>query len=39
MLLLNDAGYYGGADVSESLRLVDQKPTTWKEYVAANKGK
>ncbi|KAK7413134.1 hypothetical protein QQX98_008020 [Neonectria punicea] len=33
MLLLEDPGYYGGADLKESLNLLSAKPTTWKEFV------
>jgi hypothetical protein len=36
-LLVEDPGYYAGADLSESLSLADGKPTTWKEFVQANK--
>ncbi|EAS30127.1 NmrA family transcriptional regulator [Coccidioides immitis RS] len=32
--LLENPGYYAGATLEESLKLVEQKPTTWKEYVA-----
>uniref|UniRef100_A0A8H7NQ76 NmrA-like domain-containing protein n=1 Tax=Bionectria ochroleuca TaxID=29856 RepID=A0A8H7NQ76_BIOOC len=39
MLLLQDPGYYAGADLSSSLALLDRKPTTWKEFAKANKGK
>ncbi|KAJ4267125.1 hypothetical protein NW762_003223 [Fusarium torreyae] len=39
MLLLEDPGYYGGADLKESLDLLDEKPTTWKEFVEKNKSK
>ncbi|KAF4969843.1 hypothetical protein FSARC_3001 [Fusarium sarcochroum] len=39
MLLLEDPGYYGGADLKESLSLLDEKPTTWKEFVEKNKSK
>lgn len=39
MLLLEDPGYYGGADLTESLSMLDEKPTTWKEFVEANKAK
>lgn len=39
MLLLENPGYFAGADLAESLALLDEKPTTWKEFVAANKGK
>lgn len=39
MLLLQDPGYYQGADLADSLQLLDAKPTTWKEFVEANKAK
>lgn len=39
MLLLEKPGYYNGADLSESLSLLGEKPTTWKEFVQQNKGK
>ena len=39
MLLLEGPGYYGGADLTRSLSLLDEKPTTWKEFVEANKAK
>lgn len=39
MLLLEDPGYYGGADLAESLSMLEEKPTTWKEFVEANKEK
>lgn len=39
MLLLEDPGYYAGADLAESLALLDRKPTTWKAFVEANKQK
>ena len=39
MLLLEDPGYYGGADLSESLEMLSEHPTTWKEFVQANKAK
>lgn len=38
-LLLETPGYYGGADISESLLLLEDKPTTWKQFVAQNIGK
>ncbi|KAI9748552.1 MAG: hypothetical protein M1815_003149 [Lichina confinis] len=31
--LLDAEGYFGGADLGESLALLDEKPSTWKEYV------
>lgn len=39
MLLLEEPGYYGGADLSKSLAQLDTKPTTWKAFVEANKEK
>lgn len=39
MLLLEDPGYYGGANLTESLSMLDKKLTTWKEFVEANKEK
>lgn len=36
-LLLGDVGYYEGAELKESLELIEGKPKTWKEYVAENK--
>ncbi|WEW59213.1 hypothetical protein PRK78_004682 [Emydomyces testavorans] len=31
--LLESPGYYAGASLDESLKLVEQRPTSWKEYV------
>lgn len=39
LLLLEAPGYYGGQDLAESLALLDEKPTTWREYVEKNKEK
>ncbi|QPC71976.1 hypothetical protein HYE68_002728 [Fusarium pseudograminearum] len=39
MMLLEDPGYYGGADLKESLDMLDEKPITWKEFVEKNKSK
>ncbi|OAR05929.1 hypothetical protein LLEC1_06921 [Akanthomyces lecanii] len=39
MLLLEDPGYYAGADLTESHGLLDAKPTTWKAFVEAHKQK
>lgn len=37
MLFQKDVGYYAGADLSESLKLLgDEKPTEWKDYAAKN---
>ena len=38
-LLLETPGYYGGADLKESLSLLDEKPVSWKDFVAQNKEK
>ena len=38
-LLLQSPGYYAGADLSESLSLLDEKPVSWKEFVTQNKAK
>lgn len=35
-LLLEDTGYYGGAELKESLGLLEQEPTSWKEFVTKN---
>ncbi|KAG9258438.1 uncharacterized protein F5Z01DRAFT_679082 [Emericellopsis atlantica] len=39
MLLLGDVGYYEGASLDETNALLEEKPTTWKEFVVANKDK
>jgi hypothetical protein len=39
MILLEDPGYYGDADLKESLDLLDEKPVTWKEFVEQNRSK
>ncbi|KAL6359887.1 hypothetical protein LRP88_07315 [Fusarium phalaenopsidis] len=39
MLLLEDPGYYNKADLKESADLLDDKPTTWKEFVQKYKAK
>jgi hypothetical protein len=41
MLLMEDPGYYAGADLKPSLALLDEgdKLTTWKDFVKANKDK
>lgn len=39
MLLLEDPGYYGGADLKESVSLLDDKPVSWKDFVEKNKEK
>ncbi|KAK9327595.1 hypothetical protein V1520DRAFT_348411 [Lipomyces starkeyi] len=38
-LLLEEPGYYAGADLKQSYHLLELKPTTWKEFVAKNKAK
>ncbi|KAG7284370.1 hypothetical protein NEMBOFW57_010743 [Staphylotrichum longicolle] len=32
-LFIESPGYFNGASLKESLDLLDEKPTTWKEYV------
>ncbi|RAL07819.1 NmrA/HSCARG family protein [Aspergillus homomorphus CBS 101889] len=41
ILLLEIPGYYAGESLAPSRKLLDEddKPTTWKEFVARNKGK
>lgn len=40
MLLLQEPGYYAGADLKPSLELLGaDKPTTWKAYAQENKNK
>lgn len=39
MYLTEDPGYYAGADLSESLGLLDEKPISWKEFVEQNKAR
>lgn len=39
MLLLEEPGYYGGADLGESLGLLSEQPTSWKSFVEKNKEK
>jgi uncharacterized protein YbjT (DUF2867 family) len=37
MLFQKDVGYYAGADLVDSLKLLgDEKPTEWKDYAAKN---
>lgn len=38
-LLLEDPGYYAGADLDESKKMAAVPPTTWKEFVKANESK
>jgi hypothetical protein len=35
-MLFQSVGYYARADLSDSLKLLDEKPTEWKEYVQEN---
>lgn len=37
MLLLEKPGYYDGADLAPSLALLDEKPTSWREFAEAHK--
>lgn len=39
MKLLEDPGYYAGASLEDSLALLEEKPTTWKEFVEKHKHK
>ncbi|KPM35294.1 hypothetical protein AK830_g11280 [Neonectria ditissima] len=39
ILLVEDTGYYGGADLKESVGLLDEAPITWKSFVESNKEK
>ncbi|KAH6609087.1 hypothetical protein Trco_002433 [Trichoderma cornu-damae] len=39
MKLLEDPGYYAGEALEGSLALLEEKPTTWKEFVGKNKDK
>lgn len=32
-LFVEDPGYYNGASLKESVDLVEEKPTTWKEFI------
>lgn len=32
-LFIESPGYFNGASLKESLDLLDERPTTWKEYV------
>jgi NmrA-like family len=36
-LFVEDPGYYLGASLEPSLKLLDAKPTTWAEFVEKNK--
>ena len=33
MRLVGEEGYFGGASLDWSLSILDDKPTTWKEYI------
>ncbi|PGG99014.1 hypothetical protein AJ79_08713 [Helicocarpus griseus UAMH5409] len=37
--LLEDPGYYAGASLGESIGILEQKPTSWKEYLEKAKGR
>ncbi|KAL7939283.1 hypothetical protein V8C35DRAFT_286224 [Trichoderma chlorosporum] len=39
MKLLEDPGYYAGESLAGSLSLLEEKPTTWTEFVEKNKHK
>lgn len=34
--LIEEPGYYNGMSLQESLDALDEKPTTWKEFVKKN---
>lgn len=36
LLFVEDPGYFLGASLDDSLRLVDEKPTSWADYVKTN---
>jgi len=38
-LFIEDPGYFAGADLGESLALLEEKPTTWREFVERNREK
>ncbi|KAJ6002300.1 NmrA family transcriptional regulator [Penicillium canescens] len=38
-LLMEDPGYYVGKGLEESLELLDEQPTSWKDFVRKNKDK
>lgn len=33
-LFIEEPGYYNGADLADSLALLEEKPVTWKEFVS-----
>ncbi|KAH7142937.1 nmrA family transcriptional regulator [Dactylonectria estremocensis] len=33
LLFIEEPGYYNGASLQESLSILEDKPTTWKEYI------
>ncbi len=35
-LFIENPGYYNGASLKESLDLLEEKPTTWKEFLKKN---
>jgi hypothetical protein len=39
LMMIQEFGYYGGADLTESLELLDEKPTEWKDFVEKNREK
>ncbi|KAH8690298.1 hypothetical protein BGW36DRAFT_390557 [Talaromyces proteolyticus] len=39
LMMTQTTGYYAGADLTDSLKLLDGKPTEWKGYVAKNREK
>ena len=39
LMMIQEFGYYGGADLTESLNLLEEKPTEWKDFVEKNREK
>ena len=39
LFLLEDPGFFAGADLLESLALLDEKPRGWREFVESTKDK
>ena len=35
-LFVENPGYYNGASLQQSLDLLEEKPTTWKEFIQKN---
>lgn len=37
LMMIQEFGYYAGAELDESLGLVERKPTNWKQFVEKNR--